>query len=272
MPQQNPLELSSASEPAHPTAAKKGHGSRLVVLLATIAAIALTASLGRWQLSRASQKQAIAADTASRGQLPVLDNLSLTAAAAEPDAITKGTLRYRRVSLKGTWLIDKTVLLDNRQMEGKPGFYVVTPLQLEGSTAAVLVQRGWLPRQTRDRTAVLPFVTVPGLVTVSGLVTAAPARLYELGTAESGLIRQNLEIDAYAREMQRILLPVSVQQGSSELLASAGQIDPLKRNWPQILSGVDKHYGYAAQWFGLALLIIGLYVWFQLISPKRRAK
>jgi surfeit locus 1 family protein len=47
----------------------------------------------------------------------------------------------------------------------------------------------------------------------------------------------------------------------------------LMREWPAINSGVDKHYGYAFQWFGLAALITILYVWFQIvrkfISPKK---
>jgi surfeit locus 1 family protein len=31
---------------------------------------------------------------------------------------------------------------------------------------------------------------------------------------------------------------------------------------------VHKHYGYAFQWFALALLVIGLYVWFQVLQPR----
>jgi surfeit locus 1 family protein len=31
--------------------------------------------------------------------------------------------------------------------------------------------------------------------------------------------------------------------------------------------GVDKHYGYAFQWFGLAALIAVLFLWFQMIRP-----
>jgi surfeit locus 1 family protein len=37
----------------------------------------------------------------------------------------------------------------------------------------------------------------------------------------------------------------------------------LLRNWPEINLGVDTHYGYAAQWFALSLLIVLLYAWFQ---------
>jgi molybdopterin-guanine dinucleotide biosynthesis protein B len=47
----------------------------------------------------------------------------------------------------------------------------------------------------------------------------------------------------------------------------------MQRDWPVVSSGVDKHYGYAFQWFGLCGLIALLYVWFQIvrrfIRPRR---
>jgi surfeit locus 1 family protein len=48
--------------------------------------------------------------------------------------------------------------------------------------------------------------------------------------------------------------------------------DGLLRNWPPVASGVDKHHGYAFQWFGLCALILILYVWFQILSPLRLAR
>ena len=46
--------------------------------------------------------------------------------------------------------------------------------------------------------------------------------------------------------------------------------DGLLRQWPLPAADVHKHYGYAFQWFAMATLIVGLYVWFQLIHPRRR--
>jgi surfeit locus 1 family protein len=46
----------------------------------------------------------------------------------------------------------------------------------------------------------------------------------------------------------------------------------LLRDWPAPASGVEKHYGYAAQWWALSFLITALYVWFQFIAPRRNAR
>ena len=61
------------------------------------------------------------------------------------------------------------------------------------------------------------------------------------------------------------LLALSVQQTGA---ASEG----LLRQWPQAGSGAEKNYGYAFQWWAMAALIAILYVWFQLVSPRRQAR
>ena len=48
--------------------------------------------------------------------------------------------------------------------------------------------------------------------------------------------------------------------------------DGLLRDWPQPATDVHKHYGYAFQWFGLSALFALLYVWFQIIAPRRRSR
>ena len=50
-------------------------------------------------------------------------------------AFAPGDLLHRRVVLRGQWLAGNTVFLDNRQMQGRQGFTVVTPLQIEALDA-----------------------------------------------------------------------------------------------------------------------------------------
>lgn len=227
-------------------------GRSMAVLVATLLAAALTARLGFWQLDRAAQKVAAAAAVEAQGALPALTNRDVDAQL------------NRRVSLRGRWLADKTVFLDNRPMDGRVGFFVLTPLQLEGRDEAVLVQRGWVPRNSLDRTQLPALVTAADTVEVRGRLTATPSRLYELGTSQPGPIRQNMTVEAFAAEIRRPLLPLTVLQ-----LDAPGE--GLLRDWPAADLGLQKHYGYAFQWFALCALILGLYVWFQLVKPRRAA-
>lgn len=223
----------------------------LITLLALLA-VATTASLGRWQLSRAAAKEALQASMEARLAEPVLDGATLRG------EVTTDALLHRRMVARGQWLPERTVFLDNRQMNGRVGFFVVTPLRLEGSDVAVLVQRGWVPRNFEDRSRVPAVETPAGPVTVTGRIVPPPGKLYELGATEVGPIRQNLDLAQFRVETGLPLAAVSIQQTDAAT-------DGLARDWPPGNTGVDKHYGYAFQWFGLCALIAVLYVWFQIV-------
>lgn len=225
-----------------------------LVLVAALLGAALTARLGVWQLDRAAQKLGLQAAIEAQAQRPALGNDEL---GGEP--------LHRRVVLHGRWAADRTVWLDNRPMDGRTGFFVVTPLLLAGRGDAILVQRGWAPRNQADRNQLPPLTTPGGDVEVVGRLAASPSRLYELGTGSGGAIRQNLDIAAFAVESGLKLLPLTVVQ-----TAASGADDGLLRHWPAPDLGLHKHYGYAFQWFALCALILVLYVWFQLIRPRLR--
>lgn len=258
----------------------------LVVLAASVLGAALTARLGWWQLDRAAQKAALQQALDERRDLPALHPLEL----AQDDA-TAAAQHHRRIVLQGQWVPAATVFLENRQMNGHPGFFVVTPLRLADGTA-VLVQRGWQPRDQADRTRVVQPPTPEGLVTIAGRIAPPPARLYEFSADSAGAIRQNLEVAAFAQETGLALRPLSIQLEDDAALSAAlatpvgggpavsaasapteaPASDGLLRQWPAPASGVHKHHGYAFQWFALSALIVCLYVWFQLIRPWQQAR
>lgn len=226
-----------------------------MVLVAALLSAALTARLGIWQLDRAAQKLALQAAIDAQAERPFLANADLGEAQL-----------HRRVVLRGAWLPEHTVWLDNRPMDGRVGFFVVTPLRLTGRADAVLVQRGWAPRHSADRKLLPPLTTLTGEVEVVGRLAASPSRLYELGEGAAGPIRQNLDPAAFGTEAGLKLLPLTVVQ------TDTNTEDGLLRHWPAPEFGLHKHYGYAFQWFSLCALILALYVWFQLVRPRLRRK
>ena len=146
-----------------------------LVTVAAMVTITATASLGRWQLSRAAQKIAAQAAIDAQGSRSELDQHAFLATGKIDDAM------HRPVRLRGLWLGAQTVYLDNRQMHDVPGFYVLTPLALEGSDQTIMVQRGWIQRNFENRTQLQPVQTPAGLVDVVGRVSPPPSRLLELG-------------------------------------------------------------------------------------------
>ena len=224
-----------------------------LITLAAVLAVGSTTSLGFWQLSRAAQKQARQAAMDAKSNMPLLMTAGLL---ASDDPME---LLHRRARIRGRWAAPQTmVFLENRPMAGRVGFVVVMPFILEGGQGAVVVQRGWVPRGIEDRTRVPQVVTASGIVEIEGRMALPPSDLYALGAPTGGVIRQNLSVQQFSSETGLRLLPLTLQQ-------TGASPEGLLRDWPVVNLGVEKNYGYAAQWFGMAALFGLLYLWFQII-------
>ena len=278
-------------DPLRPPRENRRAGRFWLITLVALVTLGATVSLGRWQLSRAAQKEALQADIDAQKLKPPLTQAEFLALEKGSDAL------HRPVQLRGLWLTPQTVYLDNRQMHGLQGFYVLTPFALEGTKETVMVQRGWVQRNFVDRTKLAPLDTPAGIVEVTGLIEPPPSHLLELGkdapvapaapTASApaapgavegsapaappavegaSSIRQNLDLEAFREETK---LPMRTDMS---LQQSGAASEGLQRDWPAPALGLERHYGYAFQWFGISALVVILYVWFQLISPFRRSR
>ena len=242
---------------------KNSRAQSALWLLLALVCVAITCSLGFWQLGRAQTKLNWQAEITQKSQMPTLDG-SFLGGLQDTQGHRAGLL-HRPIQLDGEWLDKYTVYLDNRQMNARPGFYVLTPLKVQATGGVVLVQRGWVGRDFTDRTRLPAIQTPSGGVTINGLIALPPSKLYALGEEVKSVIRQNLDLQNFRVETGLPLMEISVIQVGA---ASEG----LLREWPQAATGVEKHYGYAFQWFGLALLIALLYVWFQIVRPRLTSK
>jgi cytochrome oxidase assembly protein ShyY1 len=158
---------------------------------------------------------------------------------------------------------EHVVYLDNRPYQDRPGFYVVMPFALSGG-GYVLVNRGWIPRNADIRTAIAPYRTPTGELTIEGIARANASRAFELGQGGSAAhqaIRQNLDVAAFASETGLALQPFVIEQTSDDN-------DGLVRDWPAPTMGVERNYGYMFQWWGMAAAALG----FGLYAARRAAK
>jgi surfeit locus 1 family protein len=238
---------------------------RTIPFLATLVLVAIGILLGNWQARRAAEKTVLQARLAQRAAAPPL---VLGAAPQDPAAI-----EFRRVVVTGSFVPGWPVFLDNRPLDGRSGSVLLMPFTITGSQRHVLVARGWLPRDPAggmrppkvDTPGVgTPGVATPGVATPGGTVTLhgiavrRPARLMQLGTAPAlrpGAVVQNLEVDAFARASGLDMQPFLLEQTGPSLPGEA-----LVRKWPAPGVDVDRHKGYAFQWYALAVLAFLFFV------------
>jgi len=221
--------------------------------LAAVLLAALTTWLGFWQLGRAQEKRARQATCDTAAVLPTLDLTALPGAA----------MSCRRVRVSGHFDGAYQIYLDNRIYRGQPGYHVIAPLLYPGG--AVLVNRGWLPAGN-DR-ARAPAASPPlAPVALEGVLVPAQGRYLELSAMDvAGPVWENLNLARF-RAWYRGDLPDRL------LLQTSPAGDRLVRDWPRPDAGVERHLGYAAQWFALAVLIVALYAYYGLWRPGHASR
>lgn len=227
----------------------------ILTLVIAVAVIVATALLGRWQLGRGDTKRRLAADIAQRAAMPALTQ--------GPAALDFAASEWRPVAVRGSYAAELTVFLQNRQHDDQPGYWVLTPLRIAGSDTWIMVQRGWVPRGF-DAYALQPKVPTPaGSVEVHGRIAPAPSQWFSFAKDPAdAVVRQNIDLHAFAVRHHMTLLPYVVQQlGTGD--------DGMVRDWPAPDLGMATNYGYAAQWFAMSLLGIGLTAWFGIRRLRR---
>jgi len=269
--------------------------SALVMLVIVAIACVL---LGRWQLHRAAEREALMARIeAGRSATPVV---------LSADTPTQTLQPWRKAQATGVWRNDLTVLLDNRNHDGRPGYWVATPLQLTSSetssnansTAPVLlVLRGWVARPIGPNQALPPLDGPQGTQTIVGEIQTHVPRLFDLGaltgSKSGGLPKdfgkavnpaaasanaaaeppsvQNLSLADMETSTGLKYLPVVLQQTASE---THGNGTPLVQDWALPQVNADTNRGYAVQWFAFACIAIVAWlviVWRVWRRPKVQA-
>lgn len=221
-------------------------GRPWVAMVPVVAGLALCfagVQLGNWQLRRAAEKTELG------------ERAAASAAAPATPLADQAPAEWQRVSLLGEWLPEGAVFLDNRVHQGRPGYHVLAPLRL-ASGEVVLVNRGWVAAAV-DRSRLPEVAGGHGPAAVEGVVRHPEDKPFTLARdAGAGRLWQVLNLSAYRRAFG---LPAA----EFIVLQTGGQADGLVRDWPRPDAGVDRHRGYALQWYGLAAtaaVTTGLYV------------
>jgi len=222
--------------------------------------------LGFWQLDRLEQRRAYNARVRTQLQS---ETLVLAGSALQSD-LTQ--MEYRSVIVTGRYDFEDQVALRNQAYQLEYGAHLLTPLKIEGSDQAVLVDRGWIP-QDSFLSGEWDRFDEPGVVQVRGVIRLSQA------SPQMGLVRDTIPIAGepplpgwnlanvagIGRQIPYALLPVYVQKSPDPQHPTPPYPDTASMSVPYPVDPPldlteGNHLSYALQWFTYAVILLVGYI------------
>lgn len=236
---------------------------RWLVLLAVVLILAaLFIRLGFWQLDRLQQRRAVnQVVSASRAQPP-----APLAEVMTPAQTVGSDTQYRRVSVRGEYKQDSDVLVRNRTVDDRVGFFVLTPLLSAAGT--IFIARGWLPPNSAGANQAPTIPAAPtGEVNVIGRLRSNETETAIRPTTLDGL-------PAVTRINAKALARTAEQPAYHGYLELVQQVPRNAKAFiaipaPKVEEG--PHLSYAVQWFSFAAIAVFGFG-FLLFRTARRAE
>ncbi|WEJ32525.1 SURF1 family protein [Devosia sp. SD17-2] len=232
------------------------------VLMLVLAAVC--AFLGAWQMDRLAEKDALVAAvdarlTSAPIPVPAVDQWS---------SLDYEALVFQPVSLTGAYRYTQTLtvftsLSNANGQYGGPGFWVMTPFELEqGGT--VFVNRGFVPQQYQEAAAIGDLHGEdPGMVTITGLFREP--EVAGMMTPEANM-SDRIE---WVRDPARMALmadPNLAPIAPFYVDLPATVPGELPQGGETVITFPNNHFGYALTWYGfsiVAVVMLGFWLWRQ---------
>ena len=220
---------------------------KLIPTVVTLLLLYLLYSLGQWQLSRAESKESLKQQIISRQELKPVELDLLPPGESEKQFVP--------VTVSGVFESGKNFLLDNKVMEQRVGYNVISAFKVNNESW-VLVNRGWIAR-TRYRTDLPEFDTPMDKQVLTGFIRTPYDKVFMLEDQQYDLRQWPVIIQSInIKELERIL---NVKLKPFVVMLDKKSAAGFNRSWPAYKLDSDKHIGYAVQWFALFCALLAIF-------------
>lgn len=223
----------------------------VLTTLLVILGVAVLIRLGIWQLDRLAWRREFNARVITQLSAPALDLNQ------EQPVSDLFAMEYRTVIVRGVYDFTHEVFLRNQAWDGQPGYRVLTPLLIDGSSYAVLIDRGWIPFES-GHVPLQSQYNEPGRVEVTGQLRRPEEKPDFGGVPDPTLAPGQTVLEVWnVVNVKRIqaqnglnLLPAWVQAAPDPTHTGLPY-----RALPEIEITEGSHLSYAFQWFTFAAIL-----------------
>ena len=202
--------------------------------------------LGSWQVMRGLEKKDIVSQHYENKSLPVINEKEMTTLNSE-------SLIYRTVNLEGEYQ-SESYILDNRLYRQEAGYEIFTAFETSEKNL-FLINRGWVSKEDYENGT----EEAEGKVTIQGVLS--PFKRFGLNLVDQKYLDgwpklvQQVDYETTKNDIGNSINKSVIQLSA----ASAGAFEPI---WKPVDLKPSRHFGYALQWFGLALVLICSYFYY----------
>lgn len=232
---------------------------RLWPTVMTIPIIALLCLLGNWQVERLNWKLDIIQKLEQRYSLPASN---LADVIIKSDAINPDNWEYRHVVVSGRFLHMREMTLYGIGPDGRPGYDLFTPLLTQAGNY-IIINRGWVPEALKEQYS-RPQTINEEKVTVTGLLRKSWPKIRfaaENDPASNMWYHGDVGEMAQAQDLTDVF-PMFIYADKG---TTAGKYPIGGRTRLKI---VNNHLDYAMTWYGLAIVLLGIYFIFNIRKSR----
>tara|TARA_R110002096_G_scaffold29497_12_gene88771 strand:+ start:11128 stop:11844 length:717 start_codon:yes stop_codon:yes gene_type:complete len=160
---------------------------------------------------------------------------------------------FQQLKVDGRYDAEHQFVLENIIVdESRYGYNIITPMIVAADAPLLLVNRGWVPKESGDLDAGL-FALPDEIVTVRGRAGWLPRAGYKMGAA----INPSSDWPKYAvyPSAEEIEQALGRKVQPFVLLLDPDDANGFFRHWVPPGLSPAKHFGYALQWFAMAAVL-----------------
>lgn len=204
----------------------------------------LCCTLGVWQVKRYHYKTNLLNEWQQSLNAPAKPLATLLS--------TQANLQLQHAAVRGQYVNELTMFVQDQIRDNKVGYEVLTPLQIKGEKKLLLIDRGWI--ETADINVVPQVSPVQGEQRITGHIKLLNEYQFMLGDnilqpAKKPLVMQKIEIAELERVTQQAFFPFVLR-------LDADNAHGFVREWVITNMMPQRHMAYAVQWFALALVLL----------------
>lgn len=178
---------------------------------------------------------------------------------------------HKKVKLRGTWDYTKQVYVINRRWQFEAGYWLLTPLKLQGRDKTLIVSRGFIPfgEDTPEEWEQYDFSNEAEIEAV--IQESIPPRTFltPVNETEEGVFQRKWLYPDVERMQKQFPYPLETAIFAQMLGGPPTGTYPAES--VSIRVPPSTHFWYSIEWVLLGLAVLGLSFWLQAFPRRKKA-